>query len=300
VRGPGKDDFDAMPLICFASPAGGVGRTTLAANVSRELARAGERVIAIDLDSQNALGMHFGLDIRDAFGFLATLRYAADPRAAWRAAMRSTPSGVSFLPFGHVGLDGAVSVAAATTERPDMLAVALREMLSMTGLIVVLDTQAGASAALAASLPYTDLLAIPVLPTPANAAQLPAIAAGRFAGSFPATKQMFVMNQWGAPGRLSAAVGEGVRRHLGERLLGAVRYDEVVPEAGAAQRMVVDMAPHSAAAEDLTILSASILQRLRSVRPLAANVLPAFAALSDTGLLSRPQVAPPVAQDAYR
>jgi cellulose synthase operon protein YhjQ len=273
-----------------------VGRTTLAANVSRELARAGERVIAIDLDSQNALGMHFGLDLRDAFGFLATLRFAADPRAAWRAAMRSTPSGVSFLPFGHVGLDGAVSVATATAERPDMLAVALRDMLSMTGIIVVVDTPGGASSALAATLPYTDLLAVPVLPTPANAAQLPAIEAGRFGGSLPAGRQMFVINQWGAPGRLSGAVGEGVRRHLGARLLGAVRYDEAVPEAGAAQRMVCDMAPHAVAATDLINLSASILQRLRSVRPLAANVLPAFSALTDQNLPSRP----PVAQDAYR
>lgn len=285
-----------MPLICFASPNGGVGRTTLAANVSREFARAGERVIAVDLDPQNALGMHFGLDLRDAFGFLATLRYAADPRAAWRAAMRSTPSGVSFLPFGHVGLDGAVSVAAAAAERPDMLAVALRDMLSMTGIIVVIDTPAGASAALAATLPYTDLLAVPLLPSPACAAQLPAIEAGRFGGALPAGKQIYVMNQWGAPGRLSGAIGEGIRRHLGQRLIGAVRHDEAVPEAGAAQRMVSDMAPHSAAAEDLTALSASILQRLRDVRPLAANVLPAFAALSEPTTLSRPHVA----QDAYR
>lgn len=71
-----------MPLICFASPTGGTGRTTLAANVARELSRAGARVIALDLDPQNALGFHFGLDLRDAFGFLATLRYAADPNAA--------------------------------------------------------------------------------------------------------------------------------------------------------------------------------------------------------------------------
>ncbi len=291
-----------MPLICLASPAGGVGRTTLAANVARELARVGERVIALDLDSQNALGMHFGLDLRDAFGFLATLRFAADPRAAWRAAMRSSPAGVSFLPYGHVGLDGAVSVASATAERPDMLAVALRDMLSITGVIVVVDAPPGASAALAATLPYTDLLLVPVLPTPANAAQLPAVEGGRFAGALPAARMLFLINQWGAPGRLSAAIGEGVRRHLGEKLIGAVRYDEAVPEAGAAQRMVGDMAPHSAAGEDLTRLSAGILQRLRDVRPLAANVLPAFASLSEpTAVPSRAQPSrTTVAQDAYR
>jgi cellulose synthase operon protein YhjQ len=285
-----------MPLICFASPAGGVGRTTLAANVARELARAGERVIAMDLDPQNALGTHFGLDLRDAFGFLATLRYAADPRAAWRAALRSSPSGVSFLPFGHVGLDGAVAVASAMAERPDMLAVAARDMLSVTGVIVVVDLPAGASAQLAAILPYADLLAVPLQPDPASVAQLPCIEAGRFAGTFPPTRTAFVLNRWAGPGRLSATIGEGMRRHLGERLLAGVRHDDAVPEAAAAQRLVADMAPSSAAAQDLTNLAAIVLQRLRNVRPLAANVLPALSSLADTRPMSRPTVA----QDAYR
>ena len=46
---------DVMPLICFASPKGGVGKTTLAANVACELERAGKEVVALDVDPQNAL-----------------------------------------------------------------------------------------------------------------------------------------------------------------------------------------------------------------------------------------------------
>jgi len=253
-----------MPLICFASPTGGVGRTTLAANVARELSRVGARVIAMDLDPQNALGMHFGLDLRDAFGFLATVRYAADSRAAWRAALRSSPSGVSFLPYGQLGMDGANAAAAALVERPEILALAVADMLSVSGVTVVADLPAGASPAMAAVLRHTDLLVVTLLPDPASVAQAPAIEAGRFAGiatphGFAANKLRFVINQWGRPGRLSAAIGQGAAQQLAPRLLGAVRYDEAVPEAIAAQRLLGDFAPTTDAARDMAGLAGAII-----------------------------------------
>ena len=48
-----------MPLICVCSPKGGVGKTTLAANLAWALARAGSKVLALDFDVQNALRLHF-------------------------------------------------------------------------------------------------------------------------------------------------------------------------------------------------------------------------------------------------
>jgi cellulose biosynthesis protein BcsQ len=50
-----------MPLICVCSPKGGVGKTTLAANLAWALARAGSKVLALDFDVQNALRLHFGV-----------------------------------------------------------------------------------------------------------------------------------------------------------------------------------------------------------------------------------------------
>lgn len=260
-----------MPLICFASPTGGVGRTTLAANVACELSRAGARVIAVDLDPQNALGMHFGLDLRDAFGFLATLRYAADPRAAWRAALRSSPSGVSFLPYGQLGMDGANAAVAALIERPEMLAEAMADMLSVSGVTVVADLPAGPSPALAAVLRYTDLLVVPLLPDPASVAQVPAIESGRFAGAgasgaFDPARLRFVINQWGVPGRLSGAIAQGAVQQLSARLLGAVRYDDAVPEAVAAQRLLGDFAPTTNAARDIAGMAAAIVAQIEASR----------------------------------
>lgn len=260
-----------MPLICFASPSGGTGRTTLCANVARELSRAGARVIAMDLDPQNALGAHFGLDLRDAFGFLATLRYAADPRAAWRAALRSSPSGVSFLPYGQLGMDGANANNALLIEQPEMLGRAVADMLSVTGVTIVADLPAGASAALSAVLPHADIVIVPLLPQPACVAQMPAIEAGRFAGSgapngLEVGKLRLLMNQWGAPGKLAGIIAQGVAQQLAGKLLGAIRYDEVVPEAAAAQRLLGDFAPASDAAHDMAGLAAAIVAQINATR----------------------------------
>ncbi len=277
----GKARSQAMPLICFASPSGGVGRTTLAANVARELARAGARVVALDLDPQNGLGIHFGLDLRDAFGFLATLRYAADARSAWRAALRSSPSGVSFLPYGQLGMDGANATNVALMEHPEMLAVAVADMLSIAGVTVVVDLPGGPSPALAVVSKQADLVVVPILPDPASVAQLPAVEAGRFAGvgsdgGLDAGRLRFVINQWGKPGQLAAAIGKGAVQQLGQRLLGAVRYDQAVPEAGAAQRLLFDFAPTTDAACDMAGLAAAIVAQIQNAKRPAedSNVAP--------------------------
>ncbi|VFS69804.1 Cell division inhibitor MinD [Raoultella planticola] len=60
-----------MPLICVCSPKGGVGKTTLAANLAYSLARAGSKVLAIDFDVQNALRLHFGVPLSDERGYVA-------------------------------------------------------------------------------------------------------------------------------------------------------------------------------------------------------------------------------------
>jgi len=235
------------------------------------MVRSGLRVVALDLDPQNALGLHFGLGLHDAFGFAATLHYAADPVAAWRAALRSSASGVSFLPFGHVGLDGANAASMALAERPEQLDAALVDMLSGDDVIVIADMPAGSSPALAAVLRRADLAVVPLLPNPASVAQVPSIEAGRFAGAgalggFDWTRFRFAINQWDMPGNLTSQIGQGVAQQLAGRMLGVVHFDEAVPEAAAAQRLLSDFAPAARVVQDMTQLAGAILTKIESGR----------------------------------
>jgi cellulose synthase operon protein YhjQ len=268
----------------------------LTAHLARELVRAGSQVIALDLDPQNALAMQFGVDLADAFGFFATLRYASDPRAAWRAALRSSPSGVSFLPYGQVGLEGANAASQAMLERPEMLTQALRDMLGMSGVTILVDLPAGPSPAMSAVLPYADLMLVPLLPDPSCVAQMRMVDGGRFAGGakgFDPSRMAFVLNRCDSPGHFTPLLADAMRQHLGHRILGSVCHDDRVVEAMLARGLLAPVASgaetvsHSAAG-DIAELAVSVQQRLNAQHPLTIH---AMAALAELSPLSRHHVA---------
>jgi cellulose synthase operon protein YhjQ len=248
-----------MPLICFTSPKGGVGKTTLAANVAAALQRDGRRVLAIDFDPQNSLRLHFGIGLDDTAGFLAEL----PRRAEWRGCLRPTASGVLVLPHGAMDLRGALGLAAALEREPELLAAPLREILADPGLTVVADTPPGPSQALAALVPMASLVVVVLQAEALSAALIPDIVSGRFLGTGTlaalfAARLRVALNQVELESRLSLAAADAVARHLGPRLLGAVCRDERLAEALAMQRLVQDSAPDSRAAEDIGGLARSI------------------------------------------
>src|SRR4051812_19205889 len=106
-----------MPLIAFASPKGGVGKTTLAAHLAALLAQRGHRVVALDLDPQNALRLQFGLPLRDEAGFLGEIEH----RPLWRLAAAETGYGVRILPYGAVDPLTALATAQALHANPELL-----------------------------------------------------------------------------------------------------------------------------------------------------------------------------------
>ena len=288
-----------MPLVTLGSPKGGVGKTTLAAHLAALLARRGHRVLAIDLDPQNALRLHFGLSMREEGGFLAWLEEGVN----WRAVLRDTAHDVRLLPYGATDPQRALQLQARLLAEPALLANPLRDMLADPGLVVIADSAPGPSAALTALAPMTDLAITVLLADAGSAAMIPPAIAAMQAhegtlGRSGNDRIGFVLNQVDLGRPLSAAVVEASSRALGARMIGAICYDEALAEALADRRMLLgDDAPSgfaagigpgggaTGAAEDLRLLADAVAARLRpaSVAPGRAPRA-GFSALNEWGL----------------
>lgn len=266
-----------MPLICVASPKGGVGKTSLVAALADALLRAGRRVVAIDCDAQNALRLHLGVPITDGAGYLARLAERPD----WRACLRRTPSGIDLLPHGETDMRGTLAIAAMLEREPELLAGPVRAMLADPATIVVADTPPGASVALSILLPQAALVLAVLLADAGSTALLPDIESGRFLGqgtlgALTGPKLLVALNQVDRNSRLSAAAAQGVAAHLGPRLAGAICRDEAMAEALACQQPVGAHAPASQAARDVAELAAAVLRALPppAAAPAASPLFP--------------------------
>lgn len=252
-----------MPVICFASPKGGVGKTTLAANVAGQLARSGKRVIALDLDPQNAIRLHFGIALQDADGFITML--GRQPN--WRNGLRPTSSGVSILSHGGVDLNAANQLSVDLAGTPALLAEPVRQIAAEPDTWLVVDTAPGPTSSLSALLPFVDLLVVVLLVDPASISLIPTIETGAAFGTRNHVPWGVVLNQFDPRTRLGPTIANGVARHLQKRLLGIVYRDESVVEAAAAQKLAGDYAPFAKAVHDIATLTDEILARLAPPPP---------------------------------
>jgi cellulose synthase operon protein YhjQ len=256
-----------MALICFASPKGGVGKTTLAANTAYELVRAGQRVIALDLDPQNALRLHIGIPLSESAGFTHRLRQRPD----WRRCLIETPAGISLLPYGSSGMDDAIALTVAVAQAPALLQEPVDDILSDPGVWLVVDTPPGPSPLLAALLTRTDLLITVLLADATSVSLLPGLEqGGGFGAGISGASTGFILNQFDPRTRLGGAIADAAARHLGDRLLGTIYRDESVGEAIAAQKVLAQYSPASKASQDIAAASRAILTRFQ-MSPSAAD-----------------------------
>lgn len=272
-----------MPLISFVSPKGGVGKTTLAANVAAVLASRGFEVLALDLDPQNALRLHLGVPIHEESGFLACL----EPELDWRRFVRPTRAGISLLPHGAADPKRVLDLTRALLDRPELLAQPVRDMLAKPGRIVVVDAAPGPGPALTAVLPLADVIPVVLLPDGGSASLIPSVASGRFLGrgtiaSRSAQKTVLVLNQVELGSPLSDAVTECATEAMAGRPVHAVARDPLVAEALADRRLPVEtVGPGS---EDLTLLADALIRQLGIAPSSPAAERPAFSALASWGL----------------
>jgi cellulose synthase operon protein YhjQ len=130
-----------MKVIAVASGKGGVGKTTLCANLSRAFKKQGHTVISVDMDPQNGLGLHFGLPTNHING----ISRATLSRNDWQGAMWCSEQGDRVYPYGLINDLDRTLFESKLADDPEYLLTKLKLLKLPEDSYVFLDTPPGAS-----------------------------------------------------------------------------------------------------------------------------------------------------------
>lgn len=238
-------------VIAIVSPKGGVGKTTLCSALACALARHG-RVIAIDLDPQNALQYHLGVSVLSEPGSAGPAPAAVPAEAPdWRATWREGSAGTKVVTHDVVAHQGEAGIARQMALDPQWLTRQLQAMDLQPGDVVMLDLPAGQSAYLDQALQAADQVVAVVTPD---------------AGSFLALEHMrqalhgrnncrYIVNKYNAARTFSQDMLEVLKRWMGSRLAGVIALDHAISEGLAYGFNPLVKAGHSPAYDQLRTIS---------------------------------------------
>jgi cellulose synthase operon protein YhjQ len=250
-----------MIVVAVVAAKGGVGRSTIAANLSVVLSRHGRRVLAVDLDPQNALHLHMGGKPEDLSG----LARASVGGASWSDVCVRAPSGVDVLPFGRLDETDLLALEQQIAGDPHWLSHRLQRLELPDDTVVILDTPPGISSYLRQALSAASFVVSVMLADAASYATLPQIEnlILRYQGMRPGSlESVCIINQVDDTLPLSSESVDLIRNVLGERVIGLVRADRFVSEALAHGQTVFESSTDSNGRADLMQCAAWMLRRL--------------------------------------
>ncbi|WON78078.1 cellulose biosynthesis protein BcsQ [Serratia sp. UGAL515B_01] len=245
-----------MPLVCVCSPKGGVGKTTVTANLAYALARSGSKVLVVDFDPQNALRLHFGVPISDNRGFVAQSETLSD----WSQFILKVGPNLFVLPYGEVTEEERLRFDDNLLNEPMFIQRGLSAVLKIPGMVVIADMPPGRNAAIQAMQVAADMRIMVLLADAASLSLLPGIEQHKYMSQSGdnGVGEYYIVNQSDMRRTLSRDVTHFLEQRLQNRLLGTIHRDECVPEANASQRAIMDISPVSAAAFDLDHISKKV------------------------------------------
>jgi cellulose synthase operon protein YhjQ len=249
-------------ILAVVSSKGGVGKSTVVANLAASLAGRGLSVLVVDLDPQNASVLHFGIDPTEITG-LSRVGLRGEP--LWRALME-TRVGVSLIPYGVVNEQDRIAFEAVLEADAEWLLKGLPEPGAGGPDLIILDTPPGPSSYLRQALRCANFALVAMLADAASYATIPLMASQVETYCHPREDfygLAYVLNQVDGSRRLASDVANLVQQRLGDRLAPAIHRDEAVPEALASDRTVIEYDPYCVANADFDELASWLLDHAR-------------------------------------
>lgn len=149
-----------ITLIALVSPKGGVGKTTVTANLAVALAEAGHDVLVVDLDPQNALRLHLQMRFEDAAG----VAVQALNGARWADAVQIRDRGIKVLPFGQLDEEAIADFEALLVADSQWLSRGLDSLSLAPQTLVLIDTPPGSAPQIRHVLPQVNAALCVLLP----------------------------------------------------------------------------------------------------------------------------------------
>lgn len=236
-----------MQVIALVSGKGGVGKTTITANLSIALAQHRKRVLVIDLDPQNAVSLHLGLDPNEIAGLA---REGINAESVFES-----PFGVSFIPFGNVVDQELEEFESVLRADANFIHHGLSALDAMRFDYVLIDTPPGATVFLKQALHAANSAIAIVLADAASFTTIPKILSltaehTAVIDNFQGVK--LLVNQMTEKSVLGQQVRSALYENYAELMIPvAIHKDASVAEALAYERPVLQYKPQGKASLDI-------------------------------------------------
>jgi cellulose synthase operon protein YhjQ len=243
-----------MRVISVAGISGGVGGTTVAAQLAACLVAHKQRVIAFDFSPQNAFRLHFGMPWADGAGLVPQILAGK----AWNEAAYRSELGVNFIPFGKTTPQQTIDFNQFISQNSGWLASLLQDLDETDDTYVIIDCpktefalfeQAYTAAGLVLFVMAPDTLSYSAFVDSCNDPVLP-----------ESNKVAYLINAFDPTRDLDRDIARLMRKVQGKQLCPIVIHrDEEVREALANKLSLGDYAPNCKSAEDFVALTTWII-----------------------------------------